>query len=239
MNSDPKPPTILTDLVELARQVRRSAKSVRNEWRHNISADKRDQAFREVVLQLRDVIESLVNYAMHMEDASITARDLHIEIGDCYGLLGGLYRDWGKFNEAADAYGRGRISEIKVKELGGKSNSYCLVQELVNLILGSAIAFDKNAALIQRVNQAREEVQKQMSEDRAGDLWAQADLALLTQLDSPDCAVYEWDKFEDLSPPRFASEGTKEVLTALFGKLKPDLDPSAKDSWDDAILRLS
>ncbi len=239
MNSDPKPPTILADLVEMARQVRRSAKSIRNEWLHNPSTDKKDHAFREVVLPLRDVIESLVNYAMHMEEASITARDLHIEIGDCYGLLGGLYRDWGKYTEAADAYSRGRISEIKVKELGGKSNSYCLVQELVNLILGSVIAFDTNAALIQRLHQAREEVRKQMSEDRAGDLWAQADIALLTQLVSPDCAVYEWDKFEDLIPPRFASEGTKEVLTALLSKLYPYLSPAAKDSWEDAIARLT
>jgi len=239
MNSENNSAPNLKDLVELAQEAKRLAKSVRSEWHSKDPDGGRDPQFQHAAEILKQVIQALKERLRSIEPGGITEREMQAEAGDCFGVLGGLYRDWGKFNEAVSAYKNGRVSEDRIMVLGGKANSYCLVQELVNLILASSVRLKPGSALYMRIEKAQSEVNRQITTTRSGDPWAQADLALLTQLINPKEAAVQWDSFEDLNPPRFAFSATKEVVNALFEKLDSSMVSHVREDWLKTLERLS
>jgi hypothetical protein len=128
------------------------------------------------------------------EQGSLGEQDLLTELGDCYGVKGGTYRDWGRYLEAAEAYETGRACEERLNEISETPNSYCLVQHLVNLILADPSSVSEGEQVHQLevkagLAKARDTIRQQMQVKRKDDPWAQADLALVSQLLGDDVGL--------------------------------------------------
>jgi hypothetical protein len=229
-------------LQAAAQAARNDAKTTRVKWRSTHGGG-RDAAFARPVAALDQVIAELEERLQNAEGGSLREQDLLTEAGDCYGVKGGTYRDWGRYLEAARSYETGRGCEERLNELSEKPNSYCLVQHLVNLILADPASFAQ-CGQVEKFNvtaglaRARDTIRDQMKVKRKGDPWAQADLALVSQLLGDD-ATHEWDTLDDLKPKRFVYDATHDTVLPLFEKLKPHLSDRAQQSWIDVIDRLS
>lgn len=225
----------LTVSAALAQEARRAAKEARKKFA--VPSAEREIAIKAEEANLRMVIEEMEGRLQSIDAGSLSERGLQAELGDCYGVLGGLYRDWERFEDAASCYHEGRKCEARFATLGGKSNSYCLVQELVNRLLSDPSRL-RELEFKKLLSEARAEVQLQMAKDRAKDVWAKADLAVLSLLISPDESIQQWDEFDDLNPPQFAYMGTREVLLTLLERLGEQLTAGDKTTWRDTIERL-
>jgi hypothetical protein len=235
MNTDKLSGTTITKLEIIAQDARRMAKQARKQFA--TPSVEQDAAFEDAESKLRNVIDEMQTRLGSTDLGTLSERALQAEIGDSYGVLGGLFRDWNKFEEAASLYHEGRKCEARVAALGGKSNSYCLVQELVNRLLSNPSRL-RDLEFMGLLAQARNEVQLQMDTDRPKDIWAKADLALLYLLLSPEESIQQWDEFDDLSPPQFACDNTLEVVRTLFERLGDQIKERDKVNWTDTIHRL-
>jgi tetratricopeptide (TPR) repeat protein len=229
-----------------AATARRRAKAIRSKWKLVELSAQRDAEFGAALQDLDKAIEALLPFA---SDTSAYRKDAEREIGDCLGVQGGAYRDWGKFGEAADAYDRGLPFERRFLELGGQPNSYCLVQRLVARVLKSPREFrsglpiqgadtlvppvDVNSEL----EASAEEIRQQKEVLRKGDPWAQADFALVLQLLGRETAEAEWDKFDDMRPDSGVYGSTLDVVRLLRQRL--DLDADSQSRWEDLENRLA
>jgi hypothetical protein len=225
---------------------RKQAKAVRTKWKRGGPSEQRDEEFGVALQDLDKMIQGLLPFA---SDQSAYHKEAEREIGDCHGVKGGTYRDWGKYGEAADAYDRGLPYERRFLELGGQPNSYCLVQRLVSRVLKDPTAF-RMGVPIQGANSvfppvdvkaeletSAEEIRQQKEVSRRGDPWAQADFALVLQLLKRDAAGAEWDKFDDMRPDRSVYDATLEVVRLLRERLELDADSRAR--WEDLDSRLA
>jgi hypothetical protein len=237
-------------LRQSAQAVRLKTKRLRELWKDRASSLEREFVFQTSIESLDRVISVFVAREAGMEKGSLSERDIALEIGDCYGAQGGVYRDWHKFREAADAYRKGNEYAKRVTNLGGAFSSYCLVQELINTILAEPESLNQ-AALRTKIGAALQAV-KHTEEPLAPDAerkeeelklfkkeaWAQADQALLTQLLDPDQAIEEWDALDDLKPKPNVYAATRTVVVALLDSLRPHLPPALLESWEDVVDRL-
>lgn len=239
------PPTF-AELQATALNARKRAKAVRKEWKDREPGENRDDAFRAAVKELDDVV--LVLKGWRGEDSPYR-RDAERDIGDCLGVKGGTYRDWGKYRDAAFSYDEGLPYEREAQQLGGQPNSYCLVQRLVCRVLeepgefqrvGSVLGVDLDLELDRSAQVVRDQVKI-----RTDSRWAQADLALLLQLLGGksdrgfDRATAAWDELDDMGPDRFVYDSTLETVKALQSRLDQFLDPAARSSWADLVGRLT
>jgi len=224
------------ELKRNAKAVQLGTKSLREMWRQRDPSRERDAAFENSIESLMKVIEAFVLRLSQMEEGSLSERDIASEIGDYFGIQGGTFRDWGKFEEAARAYEKGVTQTKRVKELGGKFNSYCQVQELINLVLAHPEAMNPSSGLVAKLRTTLDQIRQ--NPGSRPDPWAQADQALITQLVDPEKAVGEWDTFEDLNPKKDSYSATRNVVDALFEKLRPHLTGSSLESWNDLRERL-
>jgi hypothetical protein len=225
----------LKDLGENAKSIQINTKRLRNLWRNRDASQARDAAFQKAIEGIATVIGAFKHRFTQMEKGSSSERDLASEIGDYCGVQGGIFRDWGKFDEAAKAYGEGHKHAKLVRELGGKSNSYCLVQELINLVLARPSDLNSADVLETKLRPALSEIRQS---DRKGDPWAQADQALITQLVDPQKATEEWDILDDLLPKPDVYAATRDVVIALAKCLRPQLDGATLKSWNELVARL-
>lgn len=226
-----------------AQNVRQRAKAIRNEWKDVATSDERDTKFQVAIGSLKVVISEFETRLKKDETGSLNERDLCSEIGDCYGVQGGTYRDWDNYLGAAQAYEKGRKYEKRVEDLGGPPNSYCLVQRLVNLILADPDAFSRQAPINgvdvrTELDAAKAIIDEQMRVARKGDPWAQADRAMLAQLLN-DNAIAEWDELDDLEPKRFVYDATIGVVRSMLEKLEPYLSKEQRETWNDIVDRLT
>ena len=225
---------------------RKAAKAIRSKWKHVEFSTDRDAEFGAALQDLDKAIQGLLPFA---SDKSAYRKDAEREIGDCHGVKGGVYRDWAKYGEAADAYDRGLPFERRFLELAGQPNSYCLVQRLVARVLKDPVAFRQGLpiqgadTLVPPVNvtaeleASAEEIRQQKEVLRKGDPWAQADFALVLQLLKRDSAEAEWDKFDDMRPDRGVYESTLDVVRLLRKRLV--LDAGSTAGWADLESRLA
>lgn len=234
------------DAVRIAAaNARKKAKDIRRKWQHKEASPGRDAEFEAT---LKGLDAAIVGLKTFVSANSIYRRDAEREIGDCHGVKGGAYRDWGRYGEAADAYDRGLPYEQRFEELGGQPNSYCLVQRLVARALKDPTAFrtgspirgaealgpaiDVKAGLVDCLT----EIAHQKEVQRAKDPWAQADYALVLLLLEDEAAESEWDKFDDMHPDSGAYQSTLDVVRLLRGRL--ELSDEAAERWDDLMDRL-
>jgi hypothetical protein len=229
-----------------ATNARKKAKDIRKKWQHLEPSAERDVEFGMALQGLDDAIHTLNAF---VAENSAYRKDAEREIGDCYGVKGGAYRDWGKYGEAADAYDQGLPYERRFLELGGQPNSYCLVQRLVSRALKDPKAF-KNGLLIQGADPrvpavdvkaelaaSLKEIEQQKEVLRAKDPWAQADYALVLLLLERGTAEAEWDNFDDMHPDSGAYQSALDVVNLLTSRL--ELSDAAADRWADLRDRLT
>lgn len=232
-----------------AELARKEAKSIRLQWKNRVASDERNAAFQCAINGLDEVIADLGEWR---EEQSAFRKEAEREVGDCLGGKGGTYRDWEKYDKAAEAYDQGLVHEKNVYKMGGQPNSYCLVQRLVARVLANPEAFCRSEEIIgcnvqTELEKSIVELRDQMRVLRSSDPWAQADLALLLQLlgdkadktYGDDAALTAWDKLDNMRPDRFLYESTFEVVKLIKEKLEPYLCDKARDSWEDLLNRLS
>lgn len=189
-----------------------------------------------VARSLASILKSLRHYLQVVAPNSVTELTLQIELGECYAALGSLNRDAGKFSLAIDNYAEGRSCELRVQQLSGSSNSYCLVQELVARLLDS----DRpSSTLLLALVQAKEEVGEQIQGRRARDPWAHADLGLLMQLVCPEQVAAVWDRLDELQPFKFLYDALYHVLKLLHAALAPTLALETERHWQRTLKRFA
>jgi hypothetical protein len=225
----------LEQCKDMAQSARRRAKRLRQTMTSTGRLAVAVSELGAVRLALDEAVATLRRQVMLVSKDSITERWLQLEIGDCLGTLGGLMRDTMNYPAAVDYYAKGRQCEIKVKQLGGVSNSYCLVQELVSCVLISSKDFwtGNDRHLSERIEGARAEVWCQIEGDRRRDPWAYADLALLTQITHPRDAIRLWYLLDEINPYRLVYESNLPVLTLLFESLRASRADYDGTSWNE------
>ena len=227
------------DLRTKAERARKEAKSIRKKWKDGAPSKEREDAFETSIMALDEVINELEKWS---GEQSAFVNEAKREMGDCFGVIGGTYRDWGKYREAAEAYEKGLPFEEELNRAGGQPNSYCLVQRLVSTVLADPAVLGSDD-MRKKLEASLAIVRDQMKVHRSKDPWAQADVALLLQLlgdrAGNDAAVIAWDEFEDMRPERFVYESNVEVVKLIKEKLDPFLSDESKYSWEDLLSRLS
>jgi hypothetical protein len=199
------------------------------------------------------------------ELASIALVDLKAqlasELSDCFGIMGGIYRRWGlesdseqdrllHLRESVDAYEKGY--EVESDPEYNIVNSYNMVNRLVSYLLlepnslsdpstpgrnGVDVSYNVGYEL----EKAESVVREQLKEKRRGDVWALADLAMLSLLLNLSDPTTAYADFIANSPPSFAYESAlatlrpmaevnlpmaeklREAVRLLEGKLKDQL----------------
>ncbi len=237
--------TSFKEIQTAAQKTRLDAKAVRSEWKGQEDSDRKEAALRRALGDLQAAIDALTPW--DTEDSAYR-REAKQEIGDCYGVRGGTYRDFKYFEEAAVEYGRGLAYERDVERLGGKPNSYCLIQRLVSLVLARPAAFVKGepvdgSNLHAELVAALATVTAQIRDD---DPWAAADVALLSQLLAVDTSAEwrssaraAWNKLDDLRPKRNVYDSTLDVLREIAARVGPYVDPDTANELSRVLRRLA
>lgn len=224
-------PPSFAELRTMAENARADAKAVRKKWETVGQLGDRNEDFERVLKQLDSVIQFLESWR---GDASAFRSEAARETGDCHGVRGGTLRDWGKYEEATQAYDDGLTFEESSNRLGGQPNSYCLVQRLVTRVLWKPQEFQrgeriKDLDVLLECERALSVVRDQMKVLRKNDPWAQADVALLLQFlsekpagkhDEED-AESAWDSLDDLRPDHRVYASTLQVVKLIAERLCP------------------
>ena len=139
-------------------------------------------AFEQALESLDPAIQLLTEAMEDTEDQSALLQKLAIQLADCYGMKGGLYRrlaryDKSMLDESIKMYDIG--CEIELNKTYGVSNSYNLTNSIVVRILK-----DPNNLLSQRekILEAIQIVRKQVEAERKYEWWAWSDLGELNLL---------------------------------------------------------
>lgn len=222
-------------LRQEAKAVQIATKQLRNLWRERSAGTERDIVFQKAIASIEIVVNAFKERFDKIEEGFLAKRDLAVEIGDYCGIKGGTCRDWGKFKEAANAYGEGNQFARQAKALGAKSNTYCLVQELINAVLAEPEILKSRDYIEGKLKPSLAEIRQV---DRKSDPWALADQALITQLVDPQQAEEEWGALDDSQPKAEVYAATRNVVVALLDRLRPHLVPDSLASWNDVSDRL-
>jgi hypothetical protein len=233
--SDAHDSSSFLELVVRAKRERIDVRQTRDRWNTSGASPERDNEFEGSLTRLQLLIATLKSAQNECSEGSLRKRDLSSQLAETFGALGGLYRDWDKLGEAVAAYQKGAGFEREVKKAGGLSGSYCLVQSLVNQVLLECRSGNGLVTLKDSLSAARQELVKQLSDDRRGDPWLQADIALVTQLFDPARATDEWEAFEDLLPSSDAYRSAATVMNALFTVLEPNLSTEDEAIWRSVL----
>ena len=234
------------ELQARALSARQNAKAVRKKWRRQPEEAARTADFEAAITELSAVVEALGSWSA---PESPYRREADRDIGDCLGVQGGTYRDWGRYDGAASAYDQGLPYERRAEELGGQPNSYCLIQRLVCRILHDPEAYLEGRPILDlqvepELGSAAQIVRAQIP-NRNDAVWARADLALVLQLLASngrvtfDEVTLEWDALDDMKPDRAVYDSTLEAVLAVKERLDPFLKARARDEWEDVVDRLS
>ena len=226
----------LSSIRDMAQEARSMAVRARNKNQHP-SLQKHTPTHDEAVESLKNIRQLLGTYLELATRDSKTERGLQMELGYCLGALGSLMRDAGKFTEAISYYAAGRACEVRVKTLGGTSNSYCLVQELVARLLLAPEALHEKGPVNDGLHAAAREVMVQIQDDRMRDPWAYADLALLTQLIYPEQAILFWGRLDEFRPLKLIYDSIYHVLQLLYRALEQQLNLQERMEWQKTIAR--
>ncbi|SHN43811.1 hypothetical protein SAMN05192549_11882 [Duganella sacchari] len=216
-----------------AQQARRQASRARSiGYERGYETD----AYHHAWDSLHAIRRELGRYLQQATPHSATERGLQLELGDCLAALGSLNRDAGRYKEAREYYFTGHRCELRVKELGGTSNSYCLVQEQVVQILELPWLLN-DYRYRESLSPVIRKVIEQINDDRYRDPWAYADLALLTMLMEPRRATKYWDDLDSFRPLKLVYDSVYHVLRLLYDRLQGNLVQDEQKQWDLLMMR--
>lgn len=224
----------MEDLLQTIRDLKTKAKNRRDLGRYD-GAEK----------ILKDEAIPLIEEELSATDRAEWKAQLASELADCFGILGGSYRRWGLESETEQE----RISYLR-KSVGAYQqgyelenhpeyhivNSYNLVNRLVSYILlepdslsealppekagGDFIVYDVK----QELKKAEAVIREQLNDKRRGDIWALADLALVSLLLDYTDPVTAYADFNAKSPPDFAYESSLSTLRPMAELTLPVAD---------------
>jgi hypothetical protein len=175
------------------------------------------------------------------------------ELADCYGMMGGIYRRWGLkaqdekerkslLLESTKSYKNGY--DIESNKEYGIVDSYNMVNRLVSQILLD-FHFLSNPALAanyeglepidvrEELQKAEMEIREQLRGKRRGDVWALADLPLVSLLLDKDDPRTAYASFHAQSPPDYAYESALDTLRPLA-----EFDLPMQKNLQDAVEQL-
>jgi len=214
----------MEDLLQTIRYLKTRAKNRRDLGR-----------YESAVKILREEAVPLIQ----TELASTTLADWKVqlasELSDGFGIMGGIYRRWGleseteqerilHLGESVNAYEKGY--ELERNPEYNIANSYNMVNRLVSYILlepaslSDASTAESSSANISydvrlELNRAESVVRDQLKEKRRGDIWALADLALISLLLDSSDPITAYADFIAKSPPSFAYESVLSTLRPM------------------------
>jgi hypothetical protein len=215
----------MEDLLQTIRDLKTKAKNRRDLGRYD-GAEK----------ILKDEAIPLLEEELSATDRAEWKAQLASELADCFGILGGSYRRWGLeskteqerilyLRKSVGAYQQGY--ELENNPEYHIVNSYNLVNRLVSYILlephssseasppekagGDFIVFDVK----QELKKAEAIIREQLNDKRRGDIWALADLALVSLLLDYTDPVTAYADFNAKSPPDFAYESSLSTLRPM------------------------
>jgi hypothetical protein len=228
----------MEDLLQTVRYLKTKAKN------------RRDRSDYESAVKIlsKQAIPLIENELSSTSQADWRAQ-LASELADCHGIVGGLYRRWALdqrtepeqrpvyLRESFAAYQRGY--ELEKNPDYNIVNSYNLVNRLISYILlkpdslsnaptenaGGGATFD----IKQELEKAASVVREQLKEKRRGDIWALADLALVSVLLGHSDPHTAYADFNAKSPPDYAYESALSTLQPLA-----DLDMPIADQIREA-----
>jgi len=207
-----------------------------------------DGRFLEAVQLLKEMIERIDRILDEFKGASReTAMPSEIGVADqgvhLSGTLGGIFRRWGKLDEAVEAYAKG--AEIERNPRYGLPQSYTSTQHAVLRCLREPDLLrkatgDNGSAIHLELGDLYRRITRQMRGPRKGDVYAAADRAVISLI----LGQVEWEKdltsFLDLAKSReedYAKRVTAEVIRALAMKAleSPQSGSGAVAHWKEAL----
>jgi hypothetical protein len=178
------------------------------------------------------------------EKAGPSEREIAKELAHLYGSLGGTYRAWRRFDQAAAAYDQGYAFESNKRY--DLVNSYNLTQRLVNRVLldpGTALGGQeeiKGLRFPDALERARAEIEMQLRGSRKDDQWALADLALVCLLLGSDDQLEVWSELEEKATTAYVFEALRNVVNDLHQECKAVAqERSTTKAFQDIFSRLS
>jgi len=218
----------MEDLLQYIRDLKTKAKNRRDLGR-----------YESAVKILKENAVPLIQNELSSSDLVDWRAQLASELSDCFGILGGLYRRWALESEveedrtlhlrdSVDAYEQGY--QLETHPEYNIVNSYNMLNRLVSYILLKAESVleaspsEKVAGYIeydlrQELKKTEAAIREQLKEKRRGDIWALADLALVSVLLDEENPATAYAEFNAKSPPDFAYESSLSTLLPL-AKLK-------------------
>jgi tetratricopeptide (TPR) repeat protein len=213
----------MENLMQTVRDLKTKAKNRRDLGRYDSAVSILDKAI------------SLIREELSSTNLADWKSRLASELADCYGLLGGIHRRWGleakteqerasHLTESLQAYDRGyefeSANEYKIV------NSYNMVNRLVSRILLDPLSLsaakppegsqsDNGLNVRERLEEAEQTIRNQLKVERRGDIWALADLALVTLLLDHDDPISAYAEFNAKSPPDFAYESALSAIRPI------------------------
>ena len=227
----------LEEIFENVIKQKRKAKNRRD-------IDRFEQAIKYLDQSIQELKET------ESENGDLSEEDLkniHFQLSDCYGIMGGIYRRWGlsindddkkereeKFLKSCEAYEDGYSYEKRENQ----ANSYNMLNRLISKIFydpGSLNFSEEEATenskfVINGLEEAKTTIENQIKSKREKDVWALADLALVNILLDQKGPIEAFSDFVDASPPDYA-------YISLFSTLEPlsKLDLPVKDKLQKAV----
>lgn len=235
-------------LEDWASALKKSIKDTRIEWKSALAScsgmqflDQRDGQFALAEGMLEELIAKFLHRLRETDPNSEVQKKCFKHLGDCFGVKGGLYRDWRRYADAASAYHQGRAYEVALEALDPKAaNSYCMVQELVNRALDHPRELFNEGPLKEAIRDALRVIAKQTSGVREPDAWAWADLALLYLLTDQSRSLAIWREFKQRTTEGdFARASAREALTDLLKELNDTLSDESILYWERAIKMIT
>jgi hypothetical protein len=218
--------TPLQDIINEAKDLKIKAKNRRDMERY----DKAVVFAKQAITSLEDFLKT--NDLLSEKEVG----ELNTQLADCYGIEGGIYRRWGlidqsfqneKFKLSIESYDKGYEYEKK----GSQANSYNMLNRLIGRILSRPDLLDESekedsSSLIEELKECEQKIQKQLSSERKGDIWALADEGLLKILLKKEDPIIAFSSFVNKAPDSFAYNSlisTLKLLAALNTPRKMDL----------------
>lgn len=235
----------MNDVLETVLECKTAAKARRNRGRYEAAIPPLEKAVGVLIAELKATAAT----------APERRRKLAAELADCHGMMGGIYRRWALTDEnktgrealllkSVKSYQEGYTYESNEKEEYGIVGSYNRINRLVSWLLlhpdaldGSAMEEASEGLVYKRDDLERAEaiIREQLKDARRDDIWALADLALVSLLLDKEDAQIAYAPFHAKSPPDYAYESALDTLRPLA---QVDLPVTVSEKLQGAIQQL-
>jgi hypothetical protein len=206
-------------------------------------------------LMLFSNAESYISKAIEMSESEFASTQAQnwksryaLELSDCYGIKGGILRRWGLESDDSTERRQHLLNSVITYDQGFvyESNddfeiddSYNKINRLVARILYDPELLSKEKQLVEiktvnvinELEDLRNSLDEQLKIDRRDDVWALADLALVSLLLDLDEPHMLYSNFIDANPPGYAYTSVISTLKPLSecdfpisGKLRESVD---------------